>query len=122
LIIYKIILIYIIILMKFSRINIIGYIATFLTIVHLMPQVYKIYETNYTISLSIYSYIILFCEGLLWSIYGFLTDNYLLSIGNIINILFLIYILVKIINNNYNFDIEKDIELDIKKIHDLKWL
>ena len=108
--------------MNFVRINIIGYIATFLTIIHLIPQVYKIHQTNNTLSLSIYSYIILFCEGLLWSIYGFLTNNYLLSIGNIINILFLIYILVKIINNNYNIDLEKDIELDIKKIHDLKWL
>jgi len=108
--------------MNYSRINIIGYIATFLTIIHLIPQVYKIYETNHTISLSIYSYIILFCEGLLWSIYGILTNNYLLSIGNIINLLFLIYILVKIINNNYNIELEKDIDIDIRKIHNLKWL
>ncbi len=108
--------------MKLSRINIIGYIATFLTIVHLIPQVYKIYVTNHTLSLSIYTHGILFCESLLWIIYGYLTGNYLLSFGNMINVLFLVYILNKILINNYKIDLEEDIEIDLKKIEQLKWL
>ena len=35
--------------MKLSHLNIIGYIATFLTMIHLIPQVYKIYKTNHTL-------------------------------------------------------------------------
>ena len=58
--------------MKLTHLQIIGYIATFLTIVHLIPQVYKIYITNHTLSLSIYTHIILFCESILWIIYGYL--------------------------------------------------
>ena len=108
--------------MKLSRLNIIGYIATFLTIVHLIPQVYKIYVTNHTLSLSIYTHGILFCESLLWIIYGYLTNNYLLSFGNMINVLFLVYILNKIISNNYKINLEEDIEIDLKKIEQLKWL
>ncbi len=108
--------------MKLSRLNIIGYIATFLTIVHLIPQVYKIYKTNHTLSLSIYTHGILFCESFLWIIYGYLTNNYLLSFGNMINILFLIYILNKIITNNYKIDLKKDIDIDLKKIEQLKWI
>ena len=108
--------------MKLSRLNIIGYIATFLTIVHLIPQVYKIYKTNHTLSLSIYTHGILFCESFLWIIYGYLDNNYLLSIGNMVNILFLIYILKKIISNNYKIDLGKDIDQDLKKIEQLKWL
>jgi len=108
--------------MKLSHLQIIGYIATFLTIIHLMPQVYKIYITNHTLSLSIYTHIILFCESISWIIYGYLTNNYLLSFGNMINIIFLIYILNKIITNNYNIDLEKDIEDDLKKLEQLKWI
>jgi uncharacterized protein with PQ loop repeat len=108
--------------MKLNRLLIIGYIATFLTIVHLIPQVYKIYITNHTLSLSIYTHGILFCESLLWIIYGYLTNNYLLSFGNMINILFLVYILNKIISNNYKLDLEEDIEINLKKIEQLKWL
>lgn len=108
--------------MKLSRLNIIAYIATFLTIIHLIPQVYKIYKTNHTLSLSIYTHIILFCESFLWIIYGYLDNNYLLSFGNMINIIFLIYILKKIISNNYKIDLDEDIDLDLKKIEKLKWL
>ena len=108
--------------MKLSRLTIIGYIATFLTIVHLIPQVYKIYKTNHTLSLSIYTHGILFCESFLWIIYGYLDNNYLLSIGNMVNILFLIYILKKIISNNYKIDLKKDIDIDLKKIEQLKWI
>jgi len=108
--------------MKLSRLTIIGYIATFLTIVHLIPQVYKIYKTNHTLSLSIYTHGILFCESFLWIIYGYLDNNYLLSFGNMVNIIFLIYILKKIISNNYKIDLKKDIDIDLKKIEQLKWL
>ena len=108
--------------MKLSHLHIIAVIATFLTIIHLIPQVYKIYITNHTLSLSIQTHIILFCESLLWIIYGYLTKNYLLSIGNLINIMFLIYILTKIINNNYNIEIEKDIDVDLQQYENLKWI
>ena len=108
--------------MKLSRLTIIGYIATFLTIVHLIPQVYKIHKTNHTLSLSIYTHGILFCESFLWIIYGYFDNNYLLSIGNMVNIIFLIYILKKIISNNYKIDLKKDIDIDLKKIEQLKWL
>ena len=108
--------------MKLSHLNIIGYIATFLTMVHLIPQVYKIYKTNHTLSLSIYTHGILFCESFLWIIYGYFDNNYLLSIGNMVNIIFLIYILKKIITNNYKIDLDQDIDLDLKKVEQLKWL
>lgn len=108
--------------MKLNQLYYVAVIATFLTIIHLIPQVYKIYKTNHTLSLSIQTHIILFCESVLWIIYGYLTKNYLLSFGNLINIMFLIYILIKIINNNYNIDLEKDIDIDLKESEKLKWL
>ena len=108
--------------MQLIQLSIIGYIATFFTIIHLIPQVIKIYITNYTLSLSIYSYIILFFEAILWTIYGYFTNNMLLSFGNLCNLVFLCYILFKIINNNYIFNFQKEISVDIKKIYDLQWL
>jgi hypothetical protein len=39
-----------------------------------------------------------------------------------INILFLVYILNKILINNYKINLEEDIEIDLKKIEQLKWL
>ena len=39
-----------------------------------------------------------------------------------INVLFLVYILNKILINNYKINLEEDIEIDLKKIEQLKWL
>ena len=39
-----------------------------------------------------------------------------------VNIIFLIYILKKIISNNYKIDLDEDIDVDLKKIEKLKWL
>ena len=39
-----------------------------------------------------------------------------------INLIFLVYILNKILINNYKINLEEDIEIDLKKIEQLKWL
>ena len=39
-----------------------------------------------------------------------------------INVIFLVYILNKILINNYKINLEEDIEIDLKKIEQLKWL
>ncbi len=51
--------------------DIIGYIATVLTIGAFVPQAYQAVRTKKTRDLALSTYATLVCTGILWTIYGF---------------------------------------------------
>lgn len=64
----------------------IGYIAACLTTGAFIPQVYKTYKTRSTEDLSLLTFSMLFIGTVLWTIYGFVTDDHPLFIANSIMI------------------------------------
>jgi len=88
-------------------INSSGFFASLFAWIFLIPQVYKIYQTNDTSSFSLTSIVIISLSQILWIIYAWLTMNQVKTniyvlIKSLIKLLFLSYILYSIINNNNN--------------------
>jgi len=86
-------------------INSSGLLASIFACIFLIPQVYKIYQTNDTSSFSLTSIVIISLSQILWIIYAWLTMNQVKTniyvlIKSLIKLLFLSYILYSIINNN----------------------
>jgi len=104
-------------------IKLVGYVATFFTIISLAPQAYKLYLTDHTFGLSIYTFILIFLYSFFWLIYGLYSNDKPLIIAQLFLILFSTYIVYKItirniaLTNDYNV-FNKDIEY----IKSLKWL
>ena len=88
--------------------NIIGWLATGIGIVSFMPQVYKIYQTNHTQSLSLGMYILISISFVLWIIYGMKIGAMPIVFGNILMLVMASYILTKKILNlkkdGYSFE------------------
>lgn len=94
-------------------INSSGFFASLFACIFLIPQVYKIYQTNDTSSFSLTSIVIISLSQILWIIYAWLTMNQVKTniyvlIKSLIKLLFLSYILYSIINNNNKENKEPD--------------
>lgn len=73
--------------------EVIGYLAALLTTISFLPQVFKIYKTKETKSISLSMYIILTLGILLWLIYGLHLNSMPIILANAVTLVSLIYIL-----------------------------
>ncbi len=67
-------------------IEIIGYLAAFLTTAAFLPQVYKVMQTKSTEDLSLVTFSMLFVGVILWVIYGFILNELPIIIANLVMI------------------------------------
>lgn len=78
--------------------NLVGYLATVLTIAAFVPQTYQAIKTKRTRDLSLPTYLTLITTGTLWSVYGFMLHNPSLIITNVtVGFLALVISVMKII-------------------------
>lgn len=92
----------------------IGYIATTLTTICSIPQLYKILKTKDSKSVSLNMYIIMTIGYALWIVYGIYIKSYQMMIGNSIGTAILLIILtIKLINVIKGVD-EKEFPFNIK--------
>ena len=109
--------------MNTHYIKLVGYLATFFTIISLAPQAYKLYLTDHTFGLSIYTFILIFLYSFFWLIYGIYSYDKPLILAQVFLIIFSTFIIYKItisniaLTNDYNI-FHKDLEY----IKSLKWL
>lgn len=109
--------------MKLHYIKRIGYIATFLTIISFMPQVYKMYLTNHTFGLSLSTFILIFLYSFFWLLYGIHTDDIPLIVSQFFVIIFSTYLIYKILINNISIDKEENKFIkNYEYIKSLKWI
>ncbi len=78
-------------------IELIGYIATLLSVVSFIPQVVKSWKTKSTQDVSLPMYFIFTASQLLWLLYGLLIQSWPLAVANaIIFVLSLSILLLKL--------------------------
>jgi MtN3 and saliva related transmembrane protein len=75
-------------------IDIIGYIAAFLTTLSYLPQVIKTIKTRNTSGISLLMYSMLTAGLFMWMIYGILLKNVVITSANLITLVFAIIVLV----------------------------
>ena len=75
-------------------VDIIGYIATILSVSSFMPQVIKSWKTRSTKDISLYMYLILGAAQIFWFTYGILTKSWPLVVTNVIVFSLLLSILI----------------------------
>ena len=83
-------------------IEIIGFLAAILTTFAYLPQVYKIWRTKNTESVSLTMYLVMFLGILLWLIYSLFIKSFPLIIANTLTLLIIIIILYFKINSKNN--------------------
>jgi len=104
-------------------IKLVGYVATFFTIISLAPQAYKLYLTDHTFGLSIYTFILIFLYSFFWLIYGLYSNDKPLIIAQLFLILFSTYIVYKISMGSISLGNDNNIfHADYEYIKSLKWL
>jgi MtN3 and saliva related transmembrane protein len=86
--------------------EIIATIAGILSTIAFIPQAYKIFITNKTDDLDIFTFMLLFIIYFLWIIWGMLLNSYSIIIFSFIQLFLILYITMKIYKN-FNGDIEK---------------
>tara|TARA_Y100000389_G_scaffold26601_1_gene22841 strand:+ start:1890 stop:2195 length:306 start_codon:yes stop_codon:yes gene_type:complete len=86
--------------------EIIATIAGILSTIAFIPQAYKIFITNQTDDLDIFTFMLLFIIYFLWIIWGMLLNSYSIIIFSFIQLFLILYITMKIYKN-FNGDIEK---------------
>jgi MtN3 and saliva related transmembrane protein len=69
-----------------ASIVVIGYMAAICTTISLLPQVYKTYTTQSSKDLSLGTFFILASGLLLWTIYGYLNNDYPIIIANVFSL------------------------------------
>lgn len=65
-----------------NSITIIGVVASILTGISLMPQLIKIIKSKKAEDVSYLMMIILFCGCMLWVVYGFMKDDWIIISSN----------------------------------------
>ena len=85
-----------------DKVLLLGYFATIINTIFLLPQIYKIYITNHTEWLSLNMYCLYLIGGILWLLYAILINNYPLIISTGISIILSVYIICKITDNKNN--------------------
>jgi MtN3 and saliva related transmembrane protein len=90
--------------------EIIATIAGILSTMAFIPQAYKIFITNETDDLDIFTFMLLSIIYFLWIIWGMLLNSYSIIIFSFIQLFLILYITMKIYKNfngdikgNYNF-------------------
>lgn len=86
--------------------EIIATIAGILSTIAFIPQAYKIFITNQTDDLDIFTFLLLSIIYFLWIIWGMLLNSYSIIILSFIQLFLILYITMKIYKN-FNGDIEK---------------
>jgi MtN3 and saliva related transmembrane protein len=78
-----------------------GFIAAVLTSVSFVPQVYKIWKTNDTQSISLTMFL-LFTSGVMcWLVYGYFRNDIAITIANGFTLTLSMYILYKKVTNDF---------------------
>ena len=72
----------------------IGSVAALLSVVYLIPQLFKIWKTKSTKDLSSVMYLVYCSSSMLWIIYGILSSCYQLVICNFLTLVLAIFILI----------------------------
>jgi len=86
--------------------EIIATIAGILSTMAYIPQAYKIFITNETDDLDIFTFLLLSIIFFLWIIWGMLLNSYSIIIFSFIQLFLILYITMKIYKN-FDGDIEK---------------
>ncbi len=86
--------------------EIIATIAGILSTIAFIPQAYKIFITNQTDDLDIFTFLLLSIIYFLWIIWGMLLNSYSIIILSFIQLFLILYITMKIYKN-FDGDIEK---------------
>lgn len=86
--------------------EIIATIACILSTMAFIPQAYKIFITNQTDDLDIFTFMLLSIIYFLWIIWGMLLNSYSIIIFSFIQLFLILYITMKIYKN-FNGDIKK---------------
>lgn len=81
------------------NIEIIGYVAGALTIIALVPQAIKVFQTENTKALSLINYTLTFLGVFLWVVFGVITKNIPVLVSNALVLTLLAIILSKKICN-----------------------
>ena len=79
--------------MVISFIGIVGFIASFTSIISLLPQIHKTYTSKSCQDVSLLMLVNFFISSLSWVVYGILTETQSVWITNIIMLLFSLIIL-----------------------------
>lgn len=66
------------------KVEIIGFIASVITTVSFMPQVYKIFKTRRACDISLSSFSSVLAGAILWAVYGYLISSYSLIFTNFV--------------------------------------
>lgn len=72
-----------------------GFVAATLTTISFIPQVYKVWKTNDTQSISFSMFLLFWIGVLCWLVYGFLKQDIAITIANGVTLILAGYILVK---------------------------
>ena len=83
-------------------IEIIGFLAAILTTFAYLPQVYKIWRTKNTESVSLTMYLVMFLGVFLWLIYSLFIKSFPLIVANTLTLLIILIILYFKINSKNN--------------------
>jgi MtN3 and saliva related transmembrane protein len=67
-----------------DRLEFLGFVAGFLSMIAFAPQVYKTYKTKSAEGISIQTFIIYATSTILWTIYGFIFNKPAIYITNIV--------------------------------------
>ena len=84
------------------NIEILGFLAAILTTSAYLPQVYKIWKTKNTESVSLTMYLVMFLGVFLWLIYSLFIKSFPLIIANTLTLLIILIILYFKINSKNN--------------------
>ena len=83
-------------------IEILGFLAAILTTSAYLPQVYKIWKTKNTESVSLTMYLVMFLGVFLWLIYSLFIKSFSLIVANTLTLLIILIILYFKINSKNN--------------------
>lgn len=72
-----------------------GILAAILTSISFVPQVYKIWKTNDTSSISLAMFLLFSTGVLLWLVYGWLKKDFAITAANAFTLIMASYILFK---------------------------
>ena len=86
--------------------NVIGIIASLISIISFVPQAYKVFKSKSTAGISLISFISLFVGSVFWLAYGWMIKSYQVLITNGFISLLTLFIVVHIIRIN-----KKSVEL-----------
>jgi len=84
------------------NIEILGFLAAILTTSAYLPQVYKIWKTKNTESVSLTMYLVMFLGVFLWLIYSLFIKSFPLIVANTLTLLIILIILYFKINSKNN--------------------